>query len=223
MKKILEGIVGSTAYGLAHADSDLDYIGIGVRPTREVLGVFQPEETEVTKNPDRTIHEVRKFCHLAGKNNPTIMELLWLDEYEIAEDEALFLIDIREEFLSKKLRKTYGGYAKQQAERLLRRGDFAADLKKRQAKHGRHCTRLLLQGQSALETGKIIVRLNSDQVDFVRGMGEMAVNDIENFHAIIDDMDDKFGAMLDQSDLPEEPNWEAINDTLLTIRRKNYA
>ncbi len=57
---ILEGITGSTAYGLATPDSDVDKHGIYQASTHEVLGLFPPKETVVTNDPDITYHEVAK-------------------------------------------------------------------------------------------------------------------------------------------------------------------
>jgi len=72
---ILSGIVGSTAYGLAGPDSDVDRIGIFAAPTVAFHGLVMPAESHVTSKPDRTMHEVRKWCRLALGCNPTVMEL----------------------------------------------------------------------------------------------------------------------------------------------------
>lgn len=87
MNVILEGIVGSTAYGLANPNkSDVDYLGIYLAPRRDVLGLnggTTVEKSYVTQNPDRTLHEIGKFCRLALKCNPTIIDLLFLPEHTI--------------------------------------------------------------------------------------------------------------------------------------------
>jgi len=67
---VLEGITGSTAYGLATPDSDVDKHGVYQAPTRAVLGLFPPKETVVTNDPDITHHELAKFIRLAAKANP---------------------------------------------------------------------------------------------------------------------------------------------------------
>ena len=45
MKIILEGVVGSTAYGLNTPESDIDTAGIFVAPLEEVLGLRTLRET----------------------------------------------------------------------------------------------------------------------------------------------------------------------------------
>jgi hypothetical protein len=115
MKTILKARVGSHLYGLNTEHSDEDYLGVFVRPTEEVLSMFNNEETYVSKNPDCTLHEVKKFIHLAAKGNPTVLELLYCPEYEVATYEGCLLVNNRELFLSDHVRDSFGGYAIQQA------------------------------------------------------------------------------------------------------------
>src|SRR4051794_39420553 len=137
---LLAGIVGSTAYGLATPDSDIDRLGLFAAPTRSLLGLRTPRESIVTTSPDRTLHEARKWCNLALGGNPTVMELVWLpdDLYETRTPFGDELIGIRSAFLSaKRVRDAYLGYATQQFRKLENRGDgsFSADTRRRTAKH----------------------------------------------------------------------------------------
>lgn len=80
MTTILLGVVGSQAYGLSHAGSDTDYLGIFQRPTREILGRMNKGEisadSRVSKDPDMQSHELGKFFRLLTENNPNSLELL---------------------------------------------------------------------------------------------------------------------------------------------------
>jgi len=216
MNKILEGIVGSTAYGLAHSDSDEDRLGVFLRPNHEMLSLNPGKESIVTNDPDVTYHELNKFVKLCVANNPTVMELLWLDDYTIKTVLGSLLVVYRQDFLSQRIRKTYGGYANQQKERLLRRGDFGADLKKRQEKHGRHCCRLIIQGKHALETGELRVRLTEDEAVLCRYAGKLAATDQEEFGKLFDKMIADFDAT--PSDLPESMDIELANSLIRVIR-----
>jgi predicted nucleotidyltransferase len=216
MNIILEGIVGSIAYGLATEDSDIDKLGVYLAPTQRVLSFNKPKESIVTTDPDVTYHEFEKFMKLCAKNNPTVMELLWLDDYTIKTDIGAELIAIRQHFLSQNVRNTYSGYARQQAEKLKKRGDFGSDLKKRQAKHGRHCTRLLLQGTHLLKTGEIQIKLSDTEVEYIRMMGDMAEKDIDFFSKETDKLFHKFNNTL--SYLPDNPPWEYLDEFLIEIR-----
>jgi hypothetical protein len=224
---ILEGVVGSTAYGLAHDGSDVDRLGVYAAPTAAVLGLDgrkAVDHTQVTKNPDRSRHEVGKFLSLALQCNPTVMELLWLISWETNTAAGQQLIGLRRAVLSaSRVSGAFGGYAVQQARRLVRRtgegkAGFAADLGPRTPKHGRHCARLLLSGRLLLETGELVVDVSPWRKHLFE-MGELAETDPEGFLAVFESE----LALLDQaavhSALPEHPDRERVNEVLVAIRR----
>lgn len=220
---LLEGIVGSTAYGLATPESDQDFLGVYMEPLRVVVGLrggSRTDQSHVTHDPDRTLHEVGKFCRLALAANPTVSELLWLPEYEVMTDIGRSLIDNRHLFLSQRVRKTYGGYALQQLKRLKDRGDFSSDTKKRTAKHGRHCYRLIIQGMHALREGKIHVRLDAVERDACFEAGELAVSNVGLYERMVMELMEEFDAI--DSGLPNEPNTEAVDELLVEIRLAGF-
>ncbi|WP_280399405.1 DNA polymerase beta superfamily protein [Nocardia carnea] len=63
---LLEGVVGSTAYGLAGPGSDIDYAGIYVEPTRNLLGLRPPQRLtrQGGDGADATYHEIGKAMRL---------------------------------------------------------------------------------------------------------------------------------------------------------------
>ncbi|MGH3656009.1 MAG: DNA polymerase beta superfamily protein [Micromonosporaceae bacterium] len=168
---ILQGVVGSTAYGLAREGSDVDRLGVFVAPTLEVAGLAwnTHRESTVTSNPDVTRHEVGKYLRLALKCNPTILELMWLPGEHIEIEHPVHgtgLTTLRQAVLSEEcVRSSYGGYARQQATRLRNRGDgsFSAETRKRTTKHARHLFRLLRQGHQLLTEGQLDVKVANPQ------------------------------------------------------------
>jgi predicted nucleotidyltransferase len=69
---------GSKSYGLELAGSDDDYLGVFVPRLRELVSMRGlAAETHVGNEPDFTLHEIGKFCALALKGNPAILEVLW--------------------------------------------------------------------------------------------------------------------------------------------------
>jgi len=165
---LLSGIVGSTAYGLAHEGSDIDRLGLFAAPTEELHGLHQPTQSHVTTHPDRTLHEAAKWCRLALGGNPTVLELVWLPDelYEVRTTLGDELIAIRTSLLSaKRVRDAYLGYATQQFKRLTDRGDgsFSADTRKRTAKHARHLRRLCHQGFTLYATGTLQIRVEDPE------------------------------------------------------------
>jgi len=77
MKDILKVIVGSHAHGLANEKSDIDYRGVFVNPTSEILSIgSHGDETRwIEGNEDDTSWEVGKFLLMATKCNPTVLEV----------------------------------------------------------------------------------------------------------------------------------------------------
>jgi len=214
---ILEGITGSKAYGLDHADSDTDIKGIYVAPTEKILGLYNVKETIDHTDPDWTYHEVEKFIQLAMKGNPTILELLFLDGYTTLSKAGKMLVDNRHLFLSNIVYKSYGGYALSQARKLnARGGTYGSGRGNRYEKHTRHCFRLLYQGKELLETGTLTVRVTPAMREELFAIGKSEPSEI------IDRFEKEF-LEFDKikSVLPEEPNKEEINKLLLKIRKGN--
>lgn len=213
---ILEGITGSKAYGLDHADSDEDIKGIYVAPTREILGLYPVKETIDHTEPDWTYHEVGKFIQLAMKCNPTILEMLFLDGYKVLGKHGKMLVDNRHLFLSNIVYKSYGGYAISQARKLNARGSFGNGRNKRYEKHARHCFRLLKQGRELLETGTLTVRVSPAQREELFAISKLPVDElVERFEKEFGEFDKI------QSVLPDKPDVERINELLLKIRKSS--
>ena len=224
-KIILVGVTGSQAHGLAGPDSDIDMRGVFVYPTEAILGLgrFCGKDVATSSVDDTVMYEVGKFVHLALAANPSILELLYLPEYDHITNEGKMLVVKREAFLSKKIRNTYGGYATSQYKRLLQREKdgmvgFSPKTSKRREKHARHLVRLMLQGQQLLKEGTLTVKLTKAQRKFVRTAEKLSTNDLGKlFEDELEKMDEI------KSPLPDEPNYEFINYLLLEIRKDNYS
>lgn len=214
---ILEGITGSKAYGLDHADSDTDIKGIYVAPTSDILGLYNVPETIDHTDPDWVYHEVGKFIQLAMKGNPTILELLFLDGYLELTKFGKMLVDNRHLFLNNVIYKSYGGYALSQARKLnARGGTYGSGRGNRYEKHTRHCFRLLYQGKELLETGNLTVRVMPDVREELFAIGKASPAEIiEKFEREFAEFDKI------KSVLPDKPNKEEINKLLLKIRKGN--
>lgn len=216
-KIIMQGITGSKAYGLDTPTSDTDIKGVFVEPTLNLVGLNKPDDTHVSTGPDLEYHELGKFLKLALQCNPSVIELMWLDDYQILETEFELIRSIRTDFLSTgRVIGAYGGYAMSQIKRLQDRGDgsFSSDTRKRTAKHARHLFRLLDQGMELLTTGGLHVRVaNRDELF---ALGEMSVDKIvEEFHR----KDTAFRLAEERSVLPDQPDYEKVDIYLRSIRQ----
>jgi predicted nucleotidyltransferase len=217
---LLSGIVGSTAYGLAGPDSDVDRLGMFAAPTYQLLGLHTPKDSHVTVHPDSTLHEAGKAARLILAGNPTAAELLWLpdDLYETRTPLGDEAIAIRGAFLcAKRTRDAYLGYATQQFTKLLSRGDgsFSSDTRKRTAKHARHLMRLTIQGLGLYETGTLTVRLEDPQR--YRDFGERVAADPEASRPFMAEAEHRFDTA--RTVLPDEPDTATVEAWLVRVRR----
>lgn len=240
---ILRGVVGSTAYGLATESSDVDRIGVFQVPTREFLRRYGSTELElklgddyeidteailarwdmegkkdskVTLNPDIQLHELGKYIRLAAQANPTATEALWLPEYDVLTPIGEVLVANRDLFLSQRVKPRYIGYARDQLNRLLTRGDFKSKLKKRPEKHGRHCARLLIQAESILVNRVLDVRLSPEEATWCFEMGKFAAAAPEVFAEKMEHQIERLDNT--PSLLPEHPDEDGIRELLLALR-----
>lgn len=222
MNLLLEGVVGSTAYGLATPSSDVDYSGIYVEPTANLLGLHPPSRERATKKGrgacDATYHEVGKSMGLMLGCNPTAMEVLWLESYTATTEFGLELVGLRDCFLSaKRVRDAFFGYATSQFHRLLDRGRFQGSLETRREKHARHTMRLLYQGLELYTTGTLPIRVPDPERYFE--FGRRIVDDPEAKAAqeLITQYEIKFDAA--RTVLPAEPDERPLEDFLQRVRR----
>ncbi|WP_327319137.1 nucleotidyltransferase domain-containing protein [Streptomyces sp. NBC_01235] len=220
---LLSGIVGSTAYGLAHEGSDVDRLGMFATPTDELHGLRRPQESHVSTAPDRTLHEAAKWCRLALGGNPTVMELVWLPDelYEVRTPLGDELIFLRETLPSaRRVRDAYLGYATQQFRKLQNRseGTLSADTRKRTAKHARHLKRLCAQGYELYTTGQLTIRVE-DPESYHR-FGEQVAADPEAALPLLRGYEEAFAET--RSVLPEQPDDTAADAWLRRVRRQFY-
>jgi hypothetical protein len=108
---IYRTIVGSQAYGTAIATSDMDYKGIYIQKNDDILCFRYNEQIEVGK--DECYYEIRRFLQLAQSANPTILEMLFMDDKHITRNSPEFelLRQHKNVFLTKKCSQSFGGYA----------------------------------------------------------------------------------------------------------------
>ncbi|MFJ9776972.1 DNA polymerase beta superfamily protein [Kitasatospora sp. NPDC101157] len=217
---LLSGIVGSTAYGFAHAGSDVDRLGLFAVPTEELHGLHRPAESHVTTAPDVTLHEAAKWCRLALSCNPTASELVWLPEdlYETVTPLGRELVGIRSSFLSAPaVRKAYLGYADQQFRKLLTRDTGAVATRARAAKHARHLVRLVEQAVRLHCTGHNLIRLPDPER--VRDLGERIADRPDTAERMLADAADQLARPGVLADAPDPRPAEAW---LRRVRAAHY-
>lgn len=213
-KIVLEAVTGSRAYGLNHAQSDTDTMGIFLAPTVEVSGLYWGAKDESWSDAgpdgdDNTLHEVGKFLRLVLKSNPTMLELLYMNEYTTLDEVGQGMIDIRDKMLyTKSVHGAYLGYATAQRDRVLR------EYPDHKLKMVRHCLRIARQGTELLSTGTFNVRVEDPEEYFrldtleLMSVGlilEKALYDLETVESV----------------LPDKPDIQAVDAFLKEVRREN--
>lgn len=118
-RTIFKTLTGSRVYGTSSPTSDYDHRGVAVPPKAYFYGNMRFEQHEA-RAEDLVIFEIRKFLHLAGQNNPNILELLFVDPkfWVLSTPYWERIVAVRPAFLSKKCYHTYRGYAHSQIRRV---------------------------------------------------------------------------------------------------------
>lgn len=205
---------GSRAYGTDHPDSDHDFRGVFVCGKMRLYGLNADWKTVELREPhDAVAYELRHFCQLAAKANPTALEVLWGDDFDCGYV-GEYLRENRDLFLSKRIVHTYGGYAISQLRKAQAGtgGSRGADHHKRM-KFKLHTLRLLGAGLHALRHGEVLVRVPDPE-----GLREMAEADIEVVAGVAEDILADMAVEAERSKLPSEPNVEQINNLIYNIR-----
>jgi uncharacterized protein len=207
-------VVGSRAYGLEQAGSDVDRRGIYLPPADlhwSLYGVPEQLENEATQE---AYWELQKFLVLALKANPNVLECLYTPLVETATPLAQELLALRAAFLSRFVYQTYNGYVLSQFKKLEQDLRVAGAVR---WKHAMHLIRLLLSGITVLREGCVPLRVDEqrDRLLSIR-RGEVAWDEVNawrlRLHA-------EFDAAYASTTLPERPDYAAVNDFLIRARR----
>ncbi len=206
-------IVGSTAYGLATEESDVDRRGFYLPPAElewSIAGV--PEQLETDR--EEVYWELEKFLRLALKANPNALECLYSPLVEHAAPIARELLSIRHIFLSQHAHRTYNAYVLSQFKKLEQ------DLRSRgeiRWKHVMHLIRLLLSGVTLLRDGFVPLRVDEyrDRLLAIRS-GSVSWEEVEHWRL---SLHRELDLALASTKLPPQPDYEKANEFLIRACR----
>lgn len=151
---------GSKAYGIDVEGSDDDYVGVFVPRLRDFVSIGGLErDTYAANGPDFTIHEIGKFCRLALKGNPAILETLWNPGSVVCDSWGKALIGLRERVLRRGSLDVYIDYAESQLKRMVRGKGLHAKGGEYNGKFGAHLIRLLHAGITLAAEKQVLVRV----------------------------------------------------------------
>ncbi len=215
---ILSVVAGSRAYGLATRASDVDRRGVYAAPAPLFWRFAKPPTHVDGPLPEQFSWELERFCELALAANPTVLECLWSPLVEKATPAGEELLAVRGAFLSRRAHRTFLRYADAQFRKLdgdLRNGGAP------RWKHVMHTLRLLECGLHLVRHGEPRVDVG-DQRDRLLAVrrGEVGWDEIAAWRAALTAAVDE---ALDRSPLPAEPDRAAVEDLLISIRRRSVA
>jgi uncharacterized protein len=211
-------VVGSRAYGLESETSDTDLRGVFIAPTEMLWSLFgAPEQFE--DNEAQTCYwELQKFLVMALKANPNVLECLYSPLCEKITPLGERLLAIREAFLSQMIFQTFNGYALSQFKKLEQ------DLRNQGAvrwKHAMHLLRLLLTGAAALRLRRVPVRVEEHREMLLAVKhGELPWEEVTRWRQTLHA---DFERALQETKLPERPDYETVNAFLIRTRREHAA
>ena len=116
---ILLGLGGSYAYGTNNENSDLDIRGVAIHNAEDIL-TRKGFEQVVNEATDTTIYSLKKIVNLLSNCNPNTIEILGLEPWQYLYTSYIGqeLIKNKDMFLSKRVVRSFGGYATAQLRRL---------------------------------------------------------------------------------------------------------
>lgn len=214
---------GSHAYGTNTETSDEDFKGIAIPPKEYFLGATKRFEQAELKapEPDAVIYEIRKFFSLAADSNPNIIEVLHTspEDHFIVDSIGEIILDHKYDFLYKKVKHTFNGYAVSQLHRikLHRRWLLNPPIKPPTRSDLNLPEQTLIpKDQLAAATADIQKELDRFQFDFMEGLEESAKINIRSV----------MSEMLGELKITSEQHWMAaarkigLDDNFIEIMQK---
>jgi hypothetical protein len=213
---VFSAVVGSRAYGLDVEGSDTDIRGVFVTPATRSWSLSKPPTHVDGPAPEQFSWEVGRFCELALRQNPTVLEVpaspLVLGCTGIGRE----LVELQPAFWSAQLHATYTRYALAQhrkAEARLRREGSP------RWKQVMHLLRVLLQGAELLSTGRLILHTgaHADRLLAVR-RGELSWDQAERWRLQLHQALDAGVAI---TPLPAAPDAAKVGGWLRSVRERS--
>ncbi|OIK25398.1 nucleotidyltransferase domain-containing protein [Streptomyces malaysiense] len=207
-------VMGSRAFGLATDASDTDRRGVYLAPTASFWRFEKPPAHVEGPGEERFSWELERFCELALRGNPNILECLHSPLVEHLDDTGRELLSLRGAFLSVKVYETFTRYA------LGQRRKLDADVRTAGAprwKHAMHLLRLLTACRDLLRTGELHLDVGDRREPLLAvRRGEVPWKAVESWMARLGT---EAEAALRHTSLPPEPDHARVADFLFRTRR----
>jgi len=206
-------VMGSRAFGLATEGSDTDVRGVFVAPT-PLYWRFDKPPTHVTgPREEQFSWEIERFCSLALRSNPNVLECLHSPLVEHVDPVGSQLLELRGAFLSRQADASFRGYAAQQLRKL--EADIRAHGRPRW-KHAMHLLRLLISCRDLLRTGRLAIDAGEHREALLAvKRGERTWDEVRSWTRRLNEESDAAAAA---TPLPEVPDRARVEDFLIRVR-----
>lgn len=115
---VVESVVGSRAWGLAHEGSDTDRRGIFVPPFTWTTGLVPPPEDIVSLDATCTYWSAYKLVRQALRADPNTLETLFVEGASAMDPMGQWILDARRAFVSANIYGSFGRYALSQLKKM---------------------------------------------------------------------------------------------------------
>lgn len=218
---------GSQSHGMETPTSDEDYLAIVVPPVERFFGLstFDHWPPKPIPEVDLKVYSLRKYIGLLLKNNPNVLETLWIriEDYCSVDTTHLFyeIMCMRHKFSSLRAYHSLSGYAYEQlrrlevsrysremgAERKLLVDKFGYD-----PKNASHLLRLYRMGVEFVETGVLnVYRDDAEELLSVK-RGEWSLARVKSE---AEGLRIKMKEVKEKTPLPKDPETEYIEKWLV--------
>ncbi|WP_432119070.1 nucleotidyltransferase domain-containing protein [Streptomyces sp. bgisy032] len=207
-------VMGSRAFSLATEGSDTDRRGVFLAPTPLFWRFDKPPTHVEGPGEEQFSWELERFCELALRANPNILECLHSPLVEHADATGRELLALREAFLSRRAHETFTRYAHGQRRKL------EADVRTHGSprwKHAMHLLRLLLSARDLLRTGTLTIDVGEHREPLLAvKRGEVPWPRVESW---MSGLAAEAAEAAHRSPLPREPDRRRVEDFLIRVRR----
>jgi len=215
-KTILKVLVGSRAHGLNDENSDYDYRGVYILPTKKILSLgYKYKGTDYCEGKeDNTSYEIGHFLSLAVRCNPSILEVLRSDIIKRSNIYGFMLLDLFPYIWNPQdAFNAFTGYSHCQRKKMLDKKD------NRQNKYAVAYIRTLINLTTLLRTGSFDLKVNEMYRTQLLGIrrGEWSFGNILDWAEKL-----KKTAEINMEKCPHKPDLEKVNDFLLKVRKENW-
>ncbi|MET8507106.1 nucleotidyltransferase domain-containing protein [Streptomyces sp. NPDC004787] len=207
-------VMGSRAFGLATEDSDTDRRGVYLAPTPLFWRFDKPPAHVEGPAAEQFSWELERFCELALRNNPNVLECLHSPLVEHADATGRELLSLRGAFLSRRAHETFVRYAAGQRRKL------EADVRQYGAprwKHAMHLLRLLISCRDLLRSGELRIEVGEGRERLLAvKRGKVSWPEVESW---MNRLQDESDTARTTSPLPDAPDRARVEDFLTRARR----